>query len=228
MQTPFQPGAVLNTQSFGNRAENIEVPFYSTTAGPTAKDILFPIGKFWLFIGNSLWYLLSQSSAGGVTVSNWIQIASVSGNILSITGTANQITATTTSGAAVLSIPATFIAPGSIASTTTITAGTSITATLGNITATNGNLVLSSAGNKLVIHATTPLSDSVGTTAVMSSGVIAVSTTACTTSSKIIYSRATLGGTAGEVAISSQTTGSFTLTSSSNTETSTFNYQIIN
>lgn len=171
-------------------------------------------------------------AGGGV----WAQFASNSGDIIAVVGTANQITASTSAGTATLSIPTAFTAPGSITSTTTMTAGTSltagttITATLGNITATNGNLVLSAAGNKLVIHATTATTDSVGVTAVMSGnpGAVTVTSTAVTTSSKIIYARATTGGTAGEVAISAQTTGSFTLTSTSTNETSTFNYLIIN
>jgi hypothetical protein len=44
------------------------------------------------------------------------------GIVTSITGTANQITASAATGAVTLSTPATFIAPGSIAATTTITA----------------------------------------------------------------------------------------------------------
>lgn len=118
---------------------------------------------------------------------------------------------------------------GSPSFTGSVTAATTITATLGNITATNGNLALNAAGNKLVIHASTPLSDSTGTTLAMTGtpGAITVSTTACTTSSIIIYSRKITGGTPGEVSITAQSAGSFTLTSTGN-ETSTFNYLIIN
>ena len=101
-----------------------------------------------------------------------------------------------------------------------------LTASNGNITATNGNLVLGTAGNKLSIA--TGANASTGTTAAMIAGVVTVASTAVTTSSIILYSRDTSGGTAGQVAISAQSAGSFTLTSSSNTETSTFNYLIIN
>ena len=65
--------------------------------------------------------------------------AAPSGGVTSVTGTANQITASPTTGAVILTTPATFIAPGSIAATTTVTA------TLGNITITSGNLVLTAA-----------------------------------------------------------------------------------
>lgn len=111
----------------------------------------------------SAWY-----QAGNVSgVPDWVEISTSAGNIIAINGTTNEITATTSSGTATLSIPSTFIAPGSIASTTTnnagttmtagtgitsttgnivatagqVNAGTSMTATLGDITATNGNFV---------------------------------------------------------------------------------------
>ena len=78
--------------------------------------------------------------------------ASAAAGVSSITGTANQITASASTGAVTLSTPSTFIAPGSIAATTTVTA------TLGNITATSGNIVATS-GN-ITLAATT--SSSIG------------------------------------------------------------------
>ena len=153
----------------------------------------------------------------------WVQFVNSSGDVAAVNGTANQITANTVSGTATLSLPAAIIAPGSIAATTTLTA------TLGNITATNGNLVLNTSGNKLVINATTPTTASVGTTAAMSgSGAVTITSSAITDSSKIIYSRRLTGGTTGDVSITAQAGGSATLTSTSATETSTFDYLIIN
>ena len=112
-----------------------------------------------------------------------------------------------------------------------LTAGTTITATLGNITATNGNLNLAHTGNKLLIHATTAASDAIGTTAAMTAGSITVSTTAVTASSIILLTANTLGGTPGTLSapVASITAGvSFVITSSSNSDTSTVNYLIIN
>ena len=108
-----------------------------------------------------------------------------------------------------------------------LTAATTITATLGAITATNGNLVLGTAGNKLSI--TTGSNASLGVTGNMSGtpGSITVNSTAVTASSIILFSRAATGGTPGNVSISAQSSGSFTLLSTGN-ETSTFNYLIIN
>lgn len=115
-----------------------------------------------------------------------------------------------------------------IDSTSTIIAGTTLTATLGDITATNGNLVLTAAGSKLTIHATTAASDSVGTTEAMVAGAVTITSSAITASSKILYSRRLLGTLAGNVSITAQAGGSATLTSSAGTETSTFDYLIIN
>lgn len=223
---------------------------------PTTQDIYNP-GTRWqdnsvnpavqyYTIGAGIWYELPNTSFG----------------VSSVTGTANQITASPTVGAVVLSIPSTFVAPGSIASTTTmtagtgitattgnivastgnitatagsvsagttVTAGTSITATLGNITATNGNLVLGTAGNKLSIA--TGSNASIGTSAAMTAGTITISTTAVTASSKIFLTANTLAGTPGTLSAptASIVAGtSFVITSSSNTDTSTVNWLIIN
>ncbi len=132
-------------------------------------------------------------------------------------------TTTITAGAAVLSMT-----NAGSAFTGSVTSSTTLTATLGAITATNGNLVLAAAGNKLVIHATTAASDSVGTTAAMITGAVTITSSAITASSKIIYSRRTLGTAMGNVSITAQAGGSAVLTSDEGTETSSFDYLIIN
>lgn len=108
-----------------------------------------------------------------------------------------------------------------------VTAGTTLTATLGAITATNGNLVLGTAGNKIDIATGANASCGVSGAMTGTPGAIIVATTACTASSVILYSRATTGGTAGNVSITAQDGTGFTLTSDAN-ETSTFNWLIIN
>lgn len=86
--------------------------------------------------------------------------ANLSGiSVTSITGTVNQITASSPTGAVTLSIPAAFIAPGSITATTgmTVTAG-GLTVTSGNTTLTPLNaqgVVYNSAAGVLSTHATT-------------------------------------------------------------------------
>lgn len=155
--------------------------------------------------------------AGG---GNWIELTDSDGPIQSVAGTANQVTVNTVAGVATISLPVALVAPGSVTATTTLTA------TLGNITATNGNLVLGTAGNKIVIA--TGTNASVGTSAAMTAGAVTVATTASSATAKIFYSRATTGGTPGNVSITAQDGTGFTLTSTSNSETSTFNWWIIN
>lgn len=108
-----------------------------------------------------------------------------------------------------------------------VTAATTVTATLGNITATNGNLVMSTAGNKVVVP--TGANASAGTSGVMAGtpGSVTVATTASSATAKVFYARATAGGTLGNVSISAQDGTGFTLLSTGN-ESSTFNWWIIN
>jgi len=107
-----------------------------------------------------------------------------------------------------------------------VSANGDVTAVTGDLVATNGNLVLVTAGNKIEIA--TGANASVGTSAAMVAGAVTVATTACSATAKVFYSRETLGGAAGHVSITAQNGTGFTLTSSSATETSTFNYWIIN
>lgn len=261
----IQQGAVLYTQSFGSRPENVEVPIIpSPGRAPTSQDSNYPIGKVWIDTLNAASYtLISVTTSAGSNTATWVStgggaaaIATITGDTgtatpasgnIKIAGTANQITSTASGSTDTLSLPATVIAPGSLASTTTITsgtgitsttgnivatagavnAGTSMTATLGNITATNGNVVLSTAGNKLVIA--TGSNASVGTSGVMAGtpGAVTVATTACSATAKVFFCRNITGGTPGQVSITAQDGTGFTLTSTGN-ETSTFNWWIIN
>ena len=98
----FQPGANLYTQGFGSRPENIEVPHYDFRS-PSSSDILYPIGKWWVVPGDSLWYLLSISSSQGITTANWIQIAGSGGSGVNSVNGNNGVTASPTTGSVVVS-----------------------------------------------------------------------------------------------------------------------------
>ncbi len=222
------------------------------TRAPTSADKAYVKGDLWLdtdaatafmFPGSGSWISLGSGTTGAIvtlTGGSGGAISPVAGDI-DLLGTASQITSTGTAGTITFSIPAAFVAPGSIASTTTVTsgtalvattsvtAGTTVTATLGAITATNGNLVLGTAGNKLSIA--TGANASLGTSAAMTAGAIVISTTAVSASSKIFVTHNTLGGTPG--AVSAPTASiiagtSFAIASSSATDTSTVNWMIIN
>lgn len=85
-----------------------------------------------------------------------------------------------------------------IDSTTTIIAGTSLTATLGNITATNGNFVKNTAGNKDVytsLATTTAAGANSAGTVTLVSGTATIATTSVTASSKIRIYRQSIGST---------------------------------
>jgi hypothetical protein len=201
----FQPGAGLYSQGFGTKYENVEVPHIDTRA-PSATDVLYPVGKRWIFTNTSEWTLLGFTSAAGALSATWVQVTDADGPVLSVTGTANQITATNTAGNVVLSTPAAFIAPGSIAATTTLTA------TLGNITATNGNIVRGTAGNKDIyssVATTTAAGANSAGTVTLASGTATVATTAVTAASQIRLYRQGIGAT-GAAALGIVTLGTVT------------------
>ena len=167
------------------------------------------------------------STGSGSTITFSLPAAITAPGSLTTTTTL-AATTTVTAGTGITATTGNIVASaGNISATLgSITAGTTLTATLGDITATNGNLVLSTAGKKIVIA--TGANASVGTSAAMTAGAVTVATTASSATAKIFYSRATTGGTPGNVSITAQDGTGFTLTSTSNTETSTFNWWIIN
>jgi hypothetical protein len=222
--TPFYGGGQVKNPAnviptTGSPSTNLKVKL-GTLAVDNAAGAIY--GAASLLGGVTTWVPLG----GGTSVLSTLTgntggaLTPTAGNI-NIVGTSNQMSFAGATSTLTGSLSSTLVAPGSITATTTLTA------TLGNITATNGNLVLGTAGNKLAIA--TGSNASVGVTAAMSGtpGAVTVMSTAVTTSSVISYSRATTGGTPGQVSITAQSTGSFTLTSTGN-ETSTFNYLIIN
>lgn len=150
-----QQGAVLNTQGFGSRPENVEVPFITNRA-PTASDVNFPLGKRWLDTANNIGYeLMSQSSVGGVLQSTWAQTVTAAGALASLTGDAGGPLAPvlgninilgaagelTTSGAGntiTVGLEAAVTFPGSATTTTSMNVGTTLTSAGATTLATGG------------------------------------------------------------------------------------------
>lgn len=101
----------------------------------------------------------------------------------------------------------------------------------GNTKFTNGNLTLGTAGNKLFI--TEGTNASVGSTTLVS-GTVTVTTSACTSSSRVFVQLTTAGGTLGAHYKVVAGSGSFVLTSVSTanatvtTDTSSLNWWILN
>ncbi len=114
------------------------IKFLST---PTETQTNFEVGQVAYTIDESSTTFYMYAGAGV-----WANIGSSSGSITDVEGTANQITVSVVNGVATISLPSAIVAPGSITATTTLTA------TLGNITATNGNFVASTAGSGILLN----------------------------------------------------------------------------
>ncbi len=123
--------SVIGTTNHAVQVGNASASLTSLTVGLNGQILIGATGLNPAFANMT-------SSDGSITITTGantldIKTAAAAG-VSSVTGTANQVTASPTTGAVILSTPSTFIAPGSIEATTTITA------TLGDITATAGNL----------------------------------------------------------------------------------------
>ena len=174
----------------------------------------------------------TTSLAATTTVTAGTGITATTGNIAASSGNVSA-SGTVTAGTGITSTTGNIAASaGNVSASGTVTGGTGVTATTGDVTATNGNLVLGSAGNKLVIHATTAASDSLGTSDALdgaSPSQLVVSTTAAKTASKIFLTYNTPAGTPGFLSVGTIVDGvSFQIKSSANGDTSTVNYLIIN
>jgi hypothetical protein len=118
----FQPGAILYTQGFGSRPENVEVPHIDNRA-PSIMDVNFyPIGKRWINItANTEYTLTSFTSSQGVVSAVWTLLGTNGGalntlsdgssttvtpvsNNIQIAGTNGQIASTAGSGVITLSL----------------------------------------------------------------------------------------------------------------------------
>lgn len=201
MSSPFVPASF----SYGDLPQGGALaPIVVTGRAPSNTiDKQYQAGYFWLssldmyqivagvpVYGNGNLYYQAGNSSGNP---NWVLVSDASGPIVGINGTTNQVTVSVSAGGvATISIPTTFIAPGSIAATTTLTA------TLGNITATNGNIVRGTAGNKdvysSVASTTTAGANSAGTVTLVG-GTATISTTAITAASQVRLYRQGIGAT---------------------------------
>lgn len=193
----------------GQGTATVQYPAVQAPRDPTTSDVVgangspYNILQQWIntlnknvytYTGAGVWVLSELSTGDVLTLSDTsgTLITPTTGGNIQIAGTANQITSTAGTNKNTLSIPSTFIAPGSITATTTVTA------TLGNITATNGNIVRNTAGNKdiytSVATTTTAGANSAGTVTLVG-GTATINTTAITASSKVRMTRQGVGST---------------------------------
>jgi hypothetical protein len=113
------------------------------------------------------------------------------------------------------------------------TTGLSLISSAGNITLTPFTGIVDFNNSSIIdltkLSIVTGANASIGTTAAMTAGTITVSTNQVTASSKIFLVHAVPGGTLGALSYGTIVAGtSFVITSSSNTDTSTVTYLIIN
>lgn len=201
---------------------------------PTVSDNKYVVGTLWLnksasstwmFTGTGGWIELGSAAAeplNSLTGSSGGPITPASGNITLAAGTGMLSTVGT---AGTITFNVNFASPPDLGSTTpaavtgttvnstgSMTAGTSLTATLGDITATNGNIVRGTEGNKDIYTsvATTTLagSNSAGSV-VLVGGSAPISTTAVTANSLIRLTRQSIGAT-GAAALGILTVGTIT------------------
>lgn len=106
-----------------------------------------------LTIGSNNTVLVSNG-----TTASWAAVPATAG-VTSAVSTANQVSVSAATGAVTFSIPSTFIAPGTIASTTSLTAGSGFTVTAGATTINSGtsaiNIGTDAAAKTITIGTTT-------------------------------------------------------------------------
>jgi hypothetical protein len=123
---------------------------------PISTDTAFQPGQLWLDKANLSSYQYSGTDWISFGTGTTAAINTITGDAggakapsagnFSLLGTANQITVTGGTNKETFSLSATLLAPG------TVTATTTLTATLGAITATNGNFVATAAGTGILLN----------------------------------------------------------------------------
>jgi hypothetical protein len=119
----FQPGYAAYTQGFGTAPAGVSFPYYGTVA-PTTTNIMgnfgpFQIGQHWVVPNTGVWELIGFSSSGGTLTANWVQLASSSGNVLTLT--ADSGTATPSAGTITISGGSTGLTTSATGSTMDLT-----------------------------------------------------------------------------------------------------------
>ncbi len=203
------------TQVYGAQGTPIPGVFQPpviTTRDPLTTDYNFKVGRQWInkttpsvwFLGakasgSATWIAAGSGSLGAIntlTGGSGGALSPTAGN-MNLLGTASQITSTGSGSTITFSIPAAFVAPGSIASTTTLTSGTSLAVTTS-----------ATVGTTLGVTGATTLAalTQIGTTLINASGA------AVTTIGTGGTGAVNLGNATGNTAVTGSLTASTTLT----------------
>lgn len=129
-----------------SNGNSVIFPMYLNTA-PTSSTIYAPYGiarpgQIAIVIGTGAWILISIVNHAGVWTASWEQFVSSTGDVLSVTGTANQILATPTTGNVVLSLigpytPSTYTLDGVLYGNGTSSIGATAAGTTGQVLTAN-------------------------------------------------------------------------------------------
>ena len=217
-----QPGAMLYTQGFGSRPENVEVP-HIDTRDPQSYDINFPLGKRWINKNDNGVFTLTALQAFNAKISATWTSSSSSGvsSISATTGSANPTDGIVSIVGNGTPASGTGIVTSATGNTVTLKLGTTLSG-LAQVTSTNvqANLLAIAGGS----------TGSSGTSSAMVTGAVTVSNAQVKTSSIVFCTPKTLGTLTAPQAyyISAISSGSFTITSAYATDTSIWNYVIIN
>lgn len=160
---PFNTGGGSNVVPFYAGGQAASPPnVFVKTSSPTTAFVAANIGDLYVNSTTKNIYSLVSKASG---VATWALLGGPTGQVSTETGdtgtatpssgnikhagTANQITTAASGATVTYSLPAAITAPGSLTTTT------SLTATLGDITATNGNFVSSAAGKGVSFNVST-------------------------------------------------------------------------
>ena len=164
----------------------------------------YTTGDWYIYSGASSFSAIAVSSGAVVTVDGDTGSATASSGVITLAGTSNEITTAASSHTVTFSIPSTFIAPGSIASTTSITAGNALTVTAGGAAIT-GNSTINSSGAGTTIIGTggtgyVHIGNATGNTAV--TGSLTASTGLVATTGGVTATAGNITATNGNVILS--------------------------
>lgn len=82
-----QPPAMLYTQGFGSRPENVEIPIVEDFDPGNFFIPGLPIGKRWTNrAANRVWELTSVATVSGITTPTWTQLGAAGGALSTLTG----------------------------------------------------------------------------------------------------------------------------------------------
>ncbi len=142
----FQPGYAAYTQGFGTAPSGVNFPYYNSFAPTSASTQgnfgTFQLGQWWIVPNVGAWVLIGLTTSAGVLSATWEEAVSAVGDVLSVTGTANQILASPTSGNVVLSLigpytPATYTLDGVLYGNGTSSIGATAAGTNGQVLTAN-------------------------------------------------------------------------------------------